>query len=392
MIERPQVAVLVERLSEPRRFFQVVTGPRQVGKTTLVRQALERFPDVHRYASADDVAGRDRLWLEQQWELARLDVSRSADGWGILALDEVQKVPGWSETVKRLWDEDTAVKLDLRVVLLGSSPLLVGRGLTESLAGRFEVIRATHWTLPEMDAAFGMTLDEYVLFGGYPGAAPLRDDDDRWRAYVVDSLVETTVSRDVLLVSRVDKPALLRQVFALACAYSGRVLSFTKMLGQLQDAGNTTTVAHYLQLLDGAGLVRAVPRFAGSAHRQRGSIPKLLALNTALLTAIDGRPTEQIRSDPDAWGRLVETVIGAHLANGGVDLFYWREGNLEVDWVARTPGGVTGLVVKSGARRAALPGMTAFDRAHRPARRLLVGANGIDLETFLRAGPASLPA
>ncbi len=221
---------------------------------------------------------------------------------------------------------------------------------------------------------------------------PLRGDEHRWRAYVVDSLVETTVSRDVLLVTRIDKPALLRQVFALACTYSGQVLSYTKMLGQLQDAGNTTTVAHYLQLLDGAGLVRAVPRFAGSAHRQRGSIPKLLALNTALVTAIDGRPTHRSAAIPTHGGASSRLAIGAHLANAGVDLFYWRDRNLEVDWVARTPGGVTALEVKSGARRGALPGMAAFDRAHRPARRLLVGADGIDLETFLRADPASLLA
>lgn len=387
---RPQVAHLADRLREPRRFIQVVAGPRQVGKTTIVRQVMELLPGATHYASADDLAGRDRAWIAQQWDLARLQ-ARQADRAVILALDEVQKVPGWAETVKRLWDEDTAANADVRAVILGSSPLLVGRGLTESLAGRFELTRVTHWTLPEMEAAFGFDLDQYILFGGYPGAASLRDDESRWRSYVLDSLVETSVSRDILLMSRVDKPALLRQVFGLACAHSGQVLSYTKMLGQLQDAGNATTVAHYLELLAGAGLVRAVPRFSGSIVRQRGSIPKLLALNTGLVTALDGRPMPRIRDDLETWGRLVETAVGAHLANADLRLSYWRERNREVDWVVDHHGPVA-FEVKSGARPAALPGMAAFAAAHTPKRQLLVGGTGMPLDVFLRSDPGTLVA
>jgi predicted AAA+ superfamily ATPase len=240
---RPQVAELVDRLGEPRRHIQVVLGPRQTGKTTLVLQTLERLVFSSRYASADELAGRDREWLATEWDTARA-LADAAAAEAVLVLDEVQKVKGWSETVKRLWDEDTRRGVPLRVVLLGSSPLLVGRGLTDSLAGRFETIRVSHWSFAEMAEAFGFGLDEFMFFGGYPGAAPLVEDEVRWRGYILDALVEAGVARDILLTTRVDKPALLRQVFALACAYSGQVLSYTKMLGQLQDAGNTTTLAH----------------------------------------------------------------------------------------------------------------------------------------------------
>jgi predicted AAA+ superfamily ATPase len=272
-------------------------------------------------------------------------------------------------------------------VLLGSSPLLLGRGLTESLAGRFEAIRLSHWSFSEMREAFGTSLDEFVFFGGYPGAAALVGDEERWRRYVLDSLVETVVARDVLLLTRVDKPALLRQLFALACAYSGQVLSYTKMLGQLQDAGNTTTLAHYLGLLGQAGLVTGLQKYAGSAVRRRGSSPKLLALNTALASAVAGRPLAEVRADGDAWGRLVETAVGDHLVNADFDVFYWREGNDEVDFVVRRDERVTAIEVKSGRRRPSTRGLAALSSRHDVDQRLLVGEDGIPLADFLGNPP-----
>src|SRR5690554_1485443 len=341
---RPQVAELVRRLSEPRRFIQAVTGPRQVGKTTLVQQATDALAVPVRFASADEPTLRGPEWVQQQWDAARLSG-------GVLVLDEVQKVTGWSETVKRLWDEDTRARRDLKVVLLGSAPLLVQRGLTESLAGRFEVTHVGHWSFAEMRAAFGFDLESYLYFGGYPGAAALADEPDRWRRYVLDSLVETTISRDVLLLTRVDKPALLRRLFELACRYSGQVLSYNKMLGQLQDAGNTTTLAHYLDLLAGAGLVRGLGKFAGDAARSRASSPKLQVLNTALMTALWGQSLEEVRSDGERWGCLVESAVGAHLANaaaaGDLELYYWRERNHEVDFVIRSGKRLVAIEVKS---------------------------------------------
>jgi predicted AAA+ superfamily ATPase len=380
---RPPLLTLVARLREPRRYLQVVAGPRQVGKTTLVLQALERVRLPSRYASADEIAVRAGDWIATQWDLARAEAAGDA----VLVLDEVQKVPGWSESVKRLWDEDSRRGVPLRVVLLGSSPLLVGRGLTESLAGRFETIRLSHWGFSEMHEAFGMTLDEYVFFGGYPGAASLIGDEERWRRYVLDSLVETVVARDVLLLTRVDKPALLRQLFALACAYSGQVLSYTKMLGQLHEAGNTTTLAHYLELLGQAGLVVGLQKYSGSTARRRGSSPKLLALNTALVSAVGGRLFTDVRADGDAWGRLVETAVGDHLVNAGLGVTWWREGNDEVDYVVRRNGHVSAIEVKSGHGRGSARGLAAFAARHGADRRLVVGEEGIPIPDFLASSP-----
>jgi len=383
---RSEAARLSARLHEPRRFIQVVAGPRQVGKSTLVQQVTDALSMPVRHASADEPSLRGGEWIAQQWEAARLLVS-GADA-AVLVLDEIQKIPGWSETVKRLWDEDTRAQRPLKVVLLGSAPLLIARGLTESLAGRFETLMLTHWSWPEMQTAFGWTLDQYLFHGGYPGAAPLIDDPTRWARYVADSLIETSISRDVLLLTRVDKPALLRRLFDLTSRYSGQVLSYTKMLGQLQDAGNTTTLAHYLDLLAGAGLACGVPKFAGDVARSRGSSPKLQVLNTALMTAASGYTLAQARADREFWSRLVESAVGAHLANaemrGECQLHYWRERNHEVDFVVRAGRALVAIEVKSGRAPQAHPGTSAFVRAFEPLRALLVGGDGIALDDFLR--------
>ncbi|MBI2749583.1 MAG: ATP-binding protein [Burkholderiales bacterium] len=379
--------LLAARLRERRRFAQVVSGPRQAGKTTLVRQVFKQLGMPNLYASADEPTLRDREWLDAQWQAARAVARQAGRGGAVLALDETQKIPGWSETVKRLWDEDTASGIALRVVLLGSAPLLLQRGLTESLAGRFEILRVPHWSFAEMRKAFGFSLEQYLYFGGYPGAAPLAGEPARWRRYVLDALVETTISRDVLLLTRVDKPALLRRLFELGCRCSGQVLSYTKMLGQLQDAGNATTLAHYLDLLAGAGMVTGLQKFAGRAVRSRGSIPKLQVMNTALMTAQSGLLLKEARADREFWGRLTESAVGAHLANaaaaGACELFYWRDRNREVDFVVRSGRTVTAIEVKSGRSREAQPGLAAFAEAFKPRRNLLVGGDGIALEEFL---------
>lgn len=382
---RPQSAVLAARLAERRRFIQVVAGPRQVGKSTLVQQVTDALALPVRQASADEPTLRGADWIAQQWEAARLSIEGTEGA--VLVLDEIQKIPGWSETVKRLWDEDTRAKRPLKAVLLGSAPLLIAQGLTESLAGRFEVLPLSHWSYAEMRAAFGWPVDAYVFYGGYPGAAPLIGDPARWARYVLDSLIETSISRDVLLLTRVDKPALLRRLFELACRYSGQVLSYTKMLGQLQDAGNTTTLAHYLELLAGAGMVCGLPKYAGDAARSRGSSPKLQVLNTALMTAASGYTLAEARADREFWGRLVESAVGAHLANaamrGECALHYWRERNREVDFVVRAGRRLTAIEVKSGRAPQAHPGTAAFVQAFKPKRTLLVGGDGIALDDFL---------
>ncbi|MFQ5690365.1 MAG: ATP-binding protein [Gemmatimonadota bacterium] len=384
---RPQGSILARRLAEERRFLLALTGPRQVGKTTLAWQVAEESGLTARYASADEPTLRGSEWLEQQWEAARLAVRDASRPGAVLVLDEIQKMPGWSETVKRLWDEDTRTKCPLKVMLLGSAPLLVARGLTESLTGRFEVIHLPHWSFGEMRAAFGWTLERYLFCGGYPGAAPLADDPRRWSRYILDSIIETTISRDVLLLSRVDKPALLRRLFHLSCAYSGRILSYNKMLGQLEDAGNTTTLAHYLDLLAGAGMVTGLQKYSGAEVRRRASSPKLQVLNTALFTAPSGLAPEELRGDAELWGRLVESAVGAYLANAAVagtcELFYWRERNREVDFVVRSWGRLTAIEVKSGRTRQARTGLREFAERFEPMRTLLVGGDGVPLEEFL---------
>ena len=384
---RAQAGVLLDRLAESRRFLQVVAGARQVGKTTLVQQVLEASGRPYLHASADEPALRDAAWLAAQWDRGRIAAAESGKAGAVLALDEVPKVTGWSETVKRLWDEDTRARRPLRVILLGSSPLLMQRGLTESLAGRFEVLHLPHWSYREMREAFGFSLEQYLYFGGYPGAAPLIGEPARWRRYLLDSLIETTIARDVLLMTRVDKPALLRRLFELGCRYSGQVLSYTKMLGQLQDAGNTTTLAHYLELLGGAGMLTGISKYSGKAVRQRGSSPKLQVLNTALMTAQSGLSPGDARADREFRGRLIESAVGAHLANsattGTGELFYWRDRNREVDFVFRQGKVLVAIEVKSGRRPDVLPGLGAFAEAFRPARTLLVGGDGIPLDQFL---------
>jgi len=386
MFKRPMYTNLLKRLREPRRFLQVLAGARQAGKTTLVRQVLDNFPGQGHYATADEPTLKDRDWIEQQWETGRLLAGKKGKP-AVLVLDEIQKIPGWSETVKRLWDADTFNKLPLRVVILGSAPLLVQSGLSESLAGRFEIIRVPHWSFSEMQEAFDWSLDQYIYYGGYPGSAPLIEDLQRWRQYILDSLVETTISRDILLMRRVDKPALLRRLFELGCQYSGQILSYNKMLGQLQDAGNTTTLAHYLDLLQGAALLEGLVKYAGQKVRQRGSSPKLQVYNNALVTSQWYLSFEKARKDGRAWGRLVESAVGMWLVNATkgtqVAVHYWARGDYEVDFILVKGDKAVAVEVKSKARRNKLSGMAAFAKEFKAHRKLLVGADGIPLEEFV---------
>lgn len=387
MYKRPIYNRFIDRLNGPRKFIQVLSGPRQTGKTTLARQAAETLTWPHHYASADEPALKGDHWIEQQWEAGRLLLKESgAAARAVVILDEIQKLPGWSETVKRLWDEDTAAGRALHSVILGSAPLLMRRGFTESLAGRFETLPVTHWAYSEMRDAFGFNLEQYIFFGGYPGAAALVDDTQRWANYINDALIETTVSRDILLMVRIEKPVLLRRLFELGCLYSGQVLAYQKMLGQLHDAGNTTTLAHYLGLLESAGLLAGIQKYAGSTVRKRASSPKLLALNTALINALFRQSFSSAKNSPERWGRLVESAVGASLYNRvqgtGIELFYWAGRGRELDFALAKGEELIGIEVKSGRSRMSLPGLAAFSRQFPETRKLLVGGGGISLEDF----------
>jgi uncharacterized protein len=396
-IRRNALAIFTARLQEPRRFLQVVAGPRQVGKTTLVRQALAALQQSPKGAgiaqhsvSADNPGLAGSSWLTTQWETARALAAQA--GACVLVLDEVQKLPDWTEEVKRLWDEDTRSRRDVRAVILGSAPLLIARGLTESMAGRFEMTRLGHWRYNEMREAFGFTLEQFIYYGGYPGAAPLVGNEARWAAYVRDALIETTISKDVLLMSPVQKPALLRRVFDLACRYSGQALSYQKMMGQLSDAGNTTTLAHYLHLLEGAGMVCGLQKYAGQAVRQRASSPKLQVFNTALMGAIaatEGFGFARLHATPELWGRVTESAVGAellarHLEHSSTQplIYYWREGSSEVDYLVRHQGELFAYEVKSGVHMGNVSGLDAFCTQHSAARPMVLGTGGLPLEAW----------
>lgn len=385
---------LLKRLREPRRFIQVLMGPRQVGKTTLALQVVETLKKPCHYISADLATLQDLSWLQQQWEMAREKIKGSRGA--VLIIDEVQKIPHWSDVVKFLWDRDTREEKKLIVLLLGSSPWLMQRGLSETLAGRFEIIPITHWSFEEMETHFGWSLDKYLYFGGYPGAAPLADlnDSSRWVNYINDTLIETTISRDILLMTQVNKPALLRRLFQLGCNYSGQILSYTKMLGQLQESGNVTTLAHYLDLLTGAGLVGGLQKFAQQSVRHKGSIPKLSVFNTALMSAQSYKSFNEAKNDHDYWGRLVESAVGAYLLNSiqgtQIQLSYWREGDKEVDFVLRRGNSLTAIEVKTHRETVKLTGMDHFVKQFHPQRIILIGPQGIPLERFLKMPISSL--
>lgn len=393
MFQRPHLKLLAERVKEPRKHIQVIMGPRQVGKTTLVNQLSEQIDIETYFVSADGVANSNTAWLSQQWETARQQMKVRKSAVFLLVIDEIQKISNWRETVKLLWDTDTRENRALKVILLGSSRLLLQQGLTESLAGRFETTYMSHWSYPEMNKAFNWTVDQYIWFGGYPGSASLIHDEERWKNYVNQSLIETSISKDILMLTRVDKPALMRRLFELGCLYSGQVLSYTKILGQLQDAGNTVTLSHYLELMDTAGLLGGLEKYAADIIRKRASSPKFQVHNMALISAQRNEFFAEIKNDPKEWGRVVESAIGAHLVNSalteGFKIYYWRERNDEVDFVLERRGKIIGLEVKSGSDQSN-SGLSVFQKQFKPEKVLLVGSSGLSIEEFLKINPATL--
>lgn len=387
--QRAEKSIIQKRLQdEPRRFIQVIYGPRQVGKTTLVRQVLNDMNVPHTFVAADAIPAGDLVWIAQQWEHARLSQNQNPSSPYLLIIDEVQKIDNWSEQVKAEWDRDTMEDRDIRVVLLGSSRLMLQQGLTESLAGRFEALYLGHWSLKEMKNAFGLSPEEYIWYGGYPGAVILKEDEDRWKNYVRDALLETSISKDILMLTRVDKPALMKRLFEIGSAYSGQILSFTKVMGQLADAGNTTTLANYLKLLHEAGLLGGLEKYSPNVVRKRASSPKFMVHNTAIMSGISNETFDTLKADQRAWGRWVESAVGAHLVNQAfkekkLNLYYWREANSEVDFVLEYKKRIISLEVKT-SKVGSLAGMNAFAAQFHPEKSLVIGTGGIPWEEFLQ--------
>lgn len=383
---RSHYNILRERISEPRKFIQVLAGPRQVGKSTLVQQVLRDVSMPYTLENADGVNPEDTDWIRRVWESVRIAMQLQHEEEHLLVIDEVQKIDNWSEAVKKEWDKDSREGRNMKVILLGSSRLLIKKGLTESLAGRFELIRITHWSYTEMRDAFGYTLDQYIYYGGYPGPAMMIGDEKRWKKYIKDSLVAPAIEKDVIMTSNIYKPALMKRTFELGCSYSGELLSLTKMIGQLQDAGNVTTVAGYIDILSQCALLCGLQKYANDDSRKYNSIPKFQVFNNALLTTYKGRTFLQDRQDTDVWGRWVESAVGAYLVSMAEELeykvYYWRERNDEVDFVVVSDDVTLAIEVKSG-RRKMNSGLPKFTEAFHPTRSFVVGTGGLSLETFL---------
>ncbi|MBQ7239231.1 MAG: ATP-binding protein [Bacteroidales bacterium] len=393
MYKRDSYELIKSRIEEPRKFIQVIVGPRQVGKTTVVKQVLDDCEVPYLFLSADNVPATQGDWIGLNWESARNKMDLQKNTEFLLVIDEIQKINNWSEAVKREWDHDTWNNLNLKVVLLGSSRVMLEKGLSESLAGRFEEIRMTHWTYAEMRDAFGLTFEEYVYYGGYPGAATLLNDPGRWEQYIGSAIVDATLNKDILQNQVVMKPALLRQTFELGAAYSAQELSLSKLIGQLNDAGNTTTLTNYLQLLSDAGLLCGLQKFANDQARKRNSVPKFQVYNNALRNVYSELSLTDAMVRPKEWGRYLESAIGAFLVSQafahGYHVYYWREGNDEVDYVIQHKGKVVAIEVKGNAERTT-SGMTAFAERFHPNRLILVGKEGIAPEEFLQCNPMEL--
>lgn len=385
MYKRAEYEIIINRLLEERKFIQVVMGPRQVGKSTVVKQVLKDIDIPYQFYSADSVPATNSAWISDCWSAVRS--LKENKGWNeaILVIDEIQKIANWSEVIKKEWDYDTFNDLDIKVLLLGSSRVLLEKGLSDSLAGRFEEIRMSHWSYQEMKDCFGFTLDQYIFFGGYPGAASLINDEERFNNYILSAIIEATINKDILMDTPISKPALLRQTFELGAAYSGELLSLNKMLGSLQDAGNTVTLSGYINLLKESGLLCGLQKYSIDNARRKASIPKLQVYNNALKTVYSPINFEQAIIDRKSWGRIFESNIGAYLVSQSFihhfDVFYWRERDLEVDYILRKNNVLVAIEVKSNAEKRT-EGLEKFRQLFNPKSALIIGDGGVSAEDF----------
>ncbi len=366
IIEAAFVKELRENLKDSPQFLQVVLGPRQVGKTTGVLQLLKNSQSESLYYSADEEVSPSANWIEEKWQGIFLKHPN-----GVLVLDEIQKIPDWSSVVKRVWDRQKKNgKSNIKLILLGSSSLQIQKGLSESLSGRFQLVRAVHWDIARSEKLVKMGVDGFIRFGGYPGSYPLISKPQQWEKYIRDSIIETVIGKDILHIARVNKPALFRQVFGILMSYPAQEISYTKLLGQLQDSGNTDLVKHYLELYEGAYLIKALQKYSGKSIVTRSSSPKLIPLCGAL---IDRR----LLKSEEGYGRAFEAAVGACLVNNELEIFYWREGNLEVDYVVLYAGDIFAIEVKSGRKKSS-KGLNEFAKRFKTAKKVYITNDNIE--------------
>jgi hypothetical protein len=257
------------------------------------------------------------------------------------------------------------------MVLLGSSSLQIQTGLSESLTGRFQLIQASHWDFSKSQKlASTMNVESFVKYGGYPGSYSLLKKPDQWSKYIQASIIETVIGKDILHVARVRNPALFRQAFEILMSYPAQEISYTKLLGQLQDAGNTDLVKHYLELYQGAFLIKALQKYAGKAVLKRPSSPKLIPLCGGLIA-------RDVFKNQEGYGRAFEAAVGACLINNQFEVFYWRDGNFEVDFVVPFDGHLFAIEVKSGRPKSS-KGLSEFSKLYKHAKPIYVTSENIE--------------
>ena len=346
-------------VSEP--LIQVILGPRQVGKTTGIQIFLKSFKkSAYHYVSADGVLSKTSDWILEQWLMAS-----NKDEGGLLVIDEVQKVENWSETIKKLWDQQARSSQRIKVVLLGSSSLDIQKGLSESLTGRFLLHRVYQWNFNESQKGYKLSFEELLKYGGYPGSYQFKEEIVQWLNYMKNSIVETVVGKDILSLARVKSPALFHQSFYIAMSYGGQEISYTKLLGQLQDKGNVEIIKHYLELFEGAFLLRQLFKYSNKAVLSRSSSPKILPMAPALYSM-----NKDVDLSQEEMGRAFEIVVGCELVRLPGQLYYWRQGKYEVDFVYKFGKKLTAIEVKYGKNISA-KGLEKFKEEF-PSTKLLL--------------------
>lgn len=386
---RACLGLLRRRLGErPPGLIQVLTGARQVGKTTLLLELADHLGTRAVYAAADGPEAALPGFWERLW--SRGEEAARAHGRAVILLDEVQRLGDWAGKLKGEWDRLKRQRSRINVVVSGSSALRLARGSRESLAGRFERITLAHWSASAASSVFRIgredAADLAVRQGLYPGAFRFRRDPARWAAYVRDAIVEPAIGRDLLALAPVRRPALLRQVFATAVTLPAKIVSLQKLQGRLEERGSLETIAHYLDLLADAYLVAGLDKHSARASRRRSAPPKLIALNNALLAVGDPHGSPDPGREPERFGGWVENACLAFAWNAGQGVTYWREEPLEVDGVLDGSWGSWALEIKTGRFGAAdLSGLLEFVRRF-PSYRPLVVCEESGLETAKRLG------
>ncbi len=360
---------LSDKLSRYPHLVQVLIGPRQVGKTTSIIAFLKQhYADGFHYYNSEEHFQSSNQWVQECWYKAQKQNK-------VLVIDEVQKIPDWAQVIKAMWDQQQLSGRKIKCIVLGSSSLSIQKGLSESLAGRFMLTQAFHWNYTESKEGYNLSWEEYLEIGGYPGAYPMRENLSDWQNYVKNSLVQAVIEKDILLNHTVKSPALFRQCFEILTSYPAQEISYTKLLGQLQNKGNTDLIKHYLSLFEGAFLIKQLSKFSAGKIRQKASSPKIIPLCPAFyymqtLSALTSKEK----------GRIFELIVGMALLRSGYEMFYWRDGQYEVDYVLKFGKNLWAIEVKSGQSKKA-NGLLRFNQLYPDAKMVMINQeNYIELE------------